>query len=104
MKNCEGQLRDMYNRIMSLVKHPAQLENELNDLRAQGQQISEANRQKVIEEYKTSPEQTETVVEQFDKGYQFTKAKIKAAGFDLVLVGFSDDEGTETKDDPPTGH
>lgn len=87
VKNCEGQLRDMHNQIKSLVKHPAQLENELNDIRAQSQQIFEANRQ--IEEYKTSPEQTETVVEQFDKGYQFTKAKIKAADFDLVLFGFS---------------
>lgn len=42
-------------------------------------------------------------MEQFDKGYQFAKAKITAVGFDPLLLGFSDDEeeeGIETEEDP----
>lgn len=96
-KNCENKLRDRHDQIKNLVKGASQLEREINDLRAQSKHITKANKQKIIDEYKTSPELTRAVVDQFDKGYQLAKAKIKAAGFDSILLDFSDDE----EKDPP---
>lgn len=52
-----------------------------------------------------SPELIEVVVNQFDKGYQSTKAKIRATSFDPVFLDFSDDEEgkeSETEINPPT--
>lgn len=59
MKGCESQIQDMHIWMKNLVKGASKLEKDLNDLRAQSQQISEANRQKVIKEYKASPELAE---------------------------------------------
>lgn len=70
------------------------LPNRKRTQRAQNpnQTVSEANCQKVIAEYKSSAKLTWAVHEEYDKRYQFTKSKIKAAGFDPILLGFSNEE------------
>lgn len=71
----EDKLYDWYAQIKNLVKGASQLEREINNLRAQSKQISEADKQKIIDEYKTSPELIEAVVNQFDKGLSFSQGK-----------------------------
>lgn len=88
---------------MNLVKSASELDKEFIKLKEEGLPISEANKQKIIDEYKTSPELTDVVLGQFDEGYQHAKAKIKAkmmaAVLDPQLLDSSDEE-SEAEEDP----
>lgn len=103
MSALESQLRDMHDKMINLVRAASKLEKEFVKLKNKSPTISEADKQKIINEYKTSPELTEAILGQFDEGYQGAKAKIKAkilaAGLEPQLLDSSNEE-SETEENP----
>ena len=72
---------------------------QLKLLQAQNKSISEPEKQTIILEYKALTELTEAMLGEYNKGYQFTKSKIKEVGYDTVLLSFFEDEEDEFEDD-----
>lgn len=64
----ENQLQNIHDKMMNLDRSASELEKEFVQLK-EGPPISKANKQKIIDEYKMSPELTKAVLGQFDKGY-----------------------------------
>lgn len=79
------------------------MENEYKRLKNEKATVSEADRQRIIKEYKESPKLAEKIIMQFFEGYQSHKEKVKAkmlaTDLDPSILDSSDEE-SEAEDDP----
>lgn len=93
----------MHSQMMELMRVNRSLEKDYNELKAQRPPMAEETKQKLIIEYRRSPELTEEVLKQYGDKYSSVRAKDKAkmlaAGLDPSILDSSDDE-SDTKDNP----
>lgn len=87
----------------NLLKVSSELETEYKKLKNEKKFVSEADKQRIIEEYKESPELMEKIIAQFAEGYQSHKERIKAkmlaADLDTTIL-YSSDEESKANDNP----
>lgn len=92
--------QQIHQKMRNMLRVTLELEKKYDLLKTEKTTISEADKQRIIEEYQESPELTYKIIFQFIEGCQSHKDKIRkmlADGLDTNILDSSDDEANSSE-------